>query len=153
MKTFFLLFLTLLPGLPCRAECGPEAASALAFMNAYVDWLKVPAEDAPGKPAPWMEKDGLVSAAFRAAHEELMREAEKEDPELGLGFDPVLDAQDYPESFAVDSCGDGFVVLRGAGDGWSADFAVTVKMIPSPEGWLVDGAGMIRIPEERRRQE
>ena len=53
-------------------------------MNAYVDWLKVPAEEASGKPAPWMEKDGLVNAAFKTTHKELIRETEKEDPELNL---------------------------------------------------------------------
>ena len=36
----------------CALPICPEADAALAFMNAYVDWLKVPAEDASGKPAP-----------------------------------------------------------------------------------------------------
>lgn len=152
MRHLLLVILVLFFASPVQAEC-PEGEAALHFIRTY---LKVDA-DGQQRALPAVNArnwEGLVTGAFMMALDDLIAEAERENPEMGLGFDPVLDAQDAPDHFVVDSCEDGFVVLRGVGDGWEDSFTVPVKVIAAPGGgWLVDGSGVIRIPEELQRRE
>nr|MBP6315517.1 hypothetical protein [Chitinophagaceae bacterium] len=76
--------------------------------------------------------------------------AYKQDPELGLGFDPIFDAQDYPEKgFELVSFDEktNFIVVKGKD--W-ADFKLTLKMVEENEQWLVEGCGIINIPKDKQ---
>jgi len=72
------------------------------------------------------------------------------DPEIGLGFDPILDAQDYPDKgFEIvhsDSTNE-FVTVRGID--WP-EFLLVLRLANHENKWLVDGSGVINIPENRR---
>ncbi|MEA5097662.1 MAG: hypothetical protein VB032_03915, partial [Burkholderiaceae bacterium] len=86
------------------------------------------------------------------AYKKIIADAFKNDPEMGLGADPIFDAQDYPDQgFKVLSCNEksNYVTLQGVD--WQ-DFRVVVKTIKTEKGWLVDGAGIINIPVNLQRR-
>ena len=69
---------------------------------------------------------------------------------MGLGADPIFDAQDYPDQgFELDSFDSetNFIVVKGKN---MSDFKLTIKMVNENENWLVDGCGMINIPNDKR---
>ena len=80
----------------------------------------------------------------------MIEEAFKIEPELGLDFDLIFDAQDYPdEGFELESFDNktNYVVVKGKN--WT-DFRLTIKMVLENNKWLVDGCGIINIPNDKR---
>jgi hypothetical protein len=120
---------------------------ALNFMNSYIDYIENRDYEQN-----FVDKNILITNEFKSTYNKLHDDALREDPEYGLGFDPILDAQDYPEEgFEIlnyDSIS-GFVVLKGKN--WEA-FTVSVKLKLINNSWLVDGAGVINIPEDKQRE-
>lgn len=113
------------------------------FLRDYLLVLKKQGSDTA-----WVQANEFVTDEFKTAHRELIRKAWKEEPEYGLGFDPILDAQDYPEEFIVAlSSADDFVTLSGKD--WP-EFNVVIKMKKMGISWKVDGAGVVNIPEDKR---
>lgn len=99
----------------------------------------------------WINNSPYASEDFKAEYNRLLKEAYKNDPEMGLGFDSVLDAQDYPEEGLELESSDsktGYMVFRGKSQ---KDFKLTVKMIMQNGKWLVDGCGIINIPVDKRQ--
>lgn len=122
--------------------------SALKFANEYVS-STVRSSPVQNDSA-WLYRNPLLSAKFISEYRMLIDSANKADPEFGLGFDPVLDAQDYPDKgFEIATCNNetGYVSLLGKG--WK-DFYLTVKMVFADSIWLVDGSGIINIPPDKR---
>ena len=96
----------------------------------------------------WINDNTLLTSKFKETHKKIIEEAEKADPEMGLGFDPIFDAQDYPDGFLIKSINNnGFVTLQGKD--WQ-DFVVTVKLVYIDNKWFVDGAGIINIPKDKQ---
>nr|WP_294859804.1 hypothetical protein [uncultured Fluviicola sp.] len=115
---------------------------ALEVMNDYVE--NANARKDAGK---WVRNQELLTDNFKKDYEKMMREAWENDPEMGLGFDPVLDAQDFPEKgFEIKSVDSktGLITLQGVD--WP-EFVVFTKLTEVNGQWLVDGAGVIRIPK------
>ncbi|KAA9332620.1 hypothetical protein [Adhaeribacter soli] len=134
------------PTLPAIAN---NAASevALSFMNNYKAHCDSASKSMDtGK---WIEFNPLLTPSFKITYKKLVDEAFKTDPELGLDADPIFDAQDYPdEGFILLENGEnGYVTLQGKD--WP-DFKLVVKVIQANNNWLVDGAGIINVPEEKR---
>jgi 1,4-alpha-glucan branching enzyme len=79
----------------------------------------------------------------------LFDEAERQDPEMGLGFDPILDAQDNPEEFEIETADakTGYVIVRGKD--WK-DFRVAMVLKQEDGKWLVDGCGAVNVPKGKR---
>lgn len=101
----------------------------------------------PGK---WVENHKLLSKDFKKDYKEMMVQAYKDDPELGLGFDPILNAQDYPEKgFEIVSKDpeSGMVKLQGVG---GIGFEIDTRLVEVNGQWLLDGAGVIRIPKSKK---
>jgi hypothetical protein len=69
------------------------------------------------------------------------------EPGYGLGFDPILDAQDNPEKFEIVRKDGSFLVVRGVD--WP-EFTVTMKLKLIGLQWLVEGCGIVNIPEEKK---
>lgn len=64
----------------------------------------------------WINNSLYASKNFKVEYNRILKEAYKNDPEMGLGFDPVLDAQDYPEEGLELESSDlktGYMVYRG----------------------------------------
>lgn len=98
----------------------------------------------PGK---WVENHQLLSKDFKKDYKEMITQAYKDDPELGLGFDPIFNAQDYPEKgFKISSVllEKRMVILEGID---MPTFTVATKLVEINGEWFLDGAGVIRIPK------
>src|SRR5690606_5875075 len=65
---------------------------ALAFINGYVDncnRMNQRIDDVV-----WVNSNNLASKSFKVELKRILEDAYKEEPEVGLDFDPILDAQD-----------------------------------------------------------
>lgn len=128
-----------------QVEMEMDAHIALNVINEYV--ANCNALKDPGK---WVENHKLLSKEFKKDYKELIAEAYKNDPELGLGFDPIFNAQDYPEKgFEVSSVlpKERMVILRGID---MPDFILTTRLVETGNQWLLDGAGVVRIPKPKK---
>ena len=90
----------------------------------------------------------LVTQTFKDRYQVIIDSALQKDPEIGLGFDPVIDGQDFPSKFkikAVDSTNT-YLTLESDDKNWS-NFDIVVKLINQKNQTMVDGAGIINIPQ------
>jgi hypothetical protein len=117
-------------------------------MNEYIDYLnKMMAKKTTITMDQWVEKNNKITNNFKSSYKKIIDEEKKEGNE-GLGADPILDAQDFPdEGTALDRCDDNFVMLKGKV--WER-FKVVVKIIKTERGWMVDGSGIINIPKDKQ---
>lgn len=123
-----------------------DAEIALKFLDDYVIYCDN--RNSNKNLFQWINDNTLLTSKFKETHKKLIEDAEKTDPELGLGFDPIFDAQDYPSSFVIKSIDNtGFITLQGKD--WQ-DFVVTVKLVYIDSMWFVDGAGIINIPKDKQ---
>jgi len=129
-----------------RVEAGTDLA--VAFVNDYVSYCSSnPSSD---ELLNWVSSNNSVSEAFKTEYNRRIVEAFIEDPELGLEFDPILDAQDYPEKgFALDAAvsDSGYLVVKGIE--WDS-FVLTMRVVSENGIWRVDGSGQVNIPQQRR---
>ena len=136
-----------------HAGCEPQANAANSFMNAYKKHCDtVFGDQAKETTAQWVQGNTQVTGNFKRAYKKIIDDAFKQEPEIGLGADPVFDAQDYPEQgFKVFSCNEKTNLVTLQGVDWQ-DFRVVVKTIKTEQGWLVDGAGVVNIPKNQQRR-
>ncbi|CAL2101684.1 conserved protein of unknown function [Tenacibaculum sp. 190130A14a] len=91
-----------------------------------------------------------VSAKFKTELKRMIEEAEKSDPEYGLGFDPIFDAQDYPDDgFKFSEFDSKTNYLTVEAINWKG-FKITMKIKELDNKWLVTGCGVINIPKEKQ---
>jgi len=135
----------------CHAECMGQAAAANSFMNEYKKYSDDFFHDKTRESRDhWVQRSEKVTDNFKHSYKKLVEDANRNDPETGLGSDPIFDAQDYPDQgFKILRCDDksNFVILRGSD--WEI-FTVVVKTSKTDKGWLIDGAGVINIPKNKR---
>ena len=123
-------------------------ASALTFINSYVENCN--SVNNSLDVMDWVNSNKLTSQTFKNKLKSIIDEALKSDPELGLGADPIFDAQDYPENgFEFESFNEAtnYIVVRGKN--WS-EFKVAIKMKKQDNNWIVDGCGIVNIPENQQ---
>lgn len=124
----------------------PDCSVALKFINDYIDYSNP--ESAASADTNWIAHNNLLTEHFKAMYKDLLDTAQKE--EMGLEADPILDAQDFPEKgFELMNCDNetGYVTLKGKD--WD-DFILVLKLVQQDNKWLVDGSGVINIPEAKR---
>jgi hypothetical protein len=128
-------------------EVIPDFNVALTFINDYTKMCTSPQRTTT---AEWIKQNSLLTDNFKNRYKTLSDSAQKKDPELGLGSDPIFDAQDFPEK--------GFSLLKidtlkryvtVAGNDWK-EFELVLKVAQQNNKWLVDGAGVINIPGDKR---
>lgn len=126
----------------------PDFNVALNFINDYTKFCTK--TDQRSIEAEWVKQNSLLTDSFKNRYKDLLDSAQKKDPELGLGSDPIFDAQDFPEK--------GFSILRVdtlnqyvtvVGNDWK-EFELVLKVEQENNKWLVDGAGVINIPDDKR---
>jgi hypothetical protein len=123
---------------------------ALTFINSYVDNCNKMSEAIDI--IEWVNSNNLTTNHFKTEVKSIMEEAFKEDPELGLGFDPIFDAQDYDDNgfeLVTYDSKTNYVVVKGKN--WS-DFKLTIKVVLEDNKWLVDGCGIINIPKDKQSE-
>jgi hypothetical protein len=122
----------------------------LAFINGYVDncnRMNQRIDDVV-----WVSSNNLTTKSFRAELKRILDDAYTKDPKVGLGFDPILDAQDWPDKgFELESIDERTNFLTVRGIDWP-EFKLTMKIIEENGTWLVDGSGIINIPKEERAE-
>ena len=123
-------------------QTSPEYHVAVKFINEYVDFLNNSESEA--SLTQWISERSDVSANFKNQIEEMLDDAQANDPSYGLGFDPILDAQDYPKKFELKSTKSEYLVVRGTD--WSS-FKLTMLLKYEDGKWIVDGSGTINIPK------
>lgn len=120
----------------------PDFSVALTFINDYTKHCISVDMDK------WIPKHKLLSDDFKNAYQHLVDSMRREDPEMGLDFDPIFDAQDYPDKGffvkKIDSL-NGCVTVEGKN--WK-DFTVLLKVVAKDGKSLVDGAGIINMPKD-----
>lgn len=122
--------------------------NALDFINAYND-NSSKLNKAVGT-IEWVNANALTTREFKAALGKLIHEAYAIDPEMGLGADPIFDAQDSPtQGFELEYFDEKTNYLIVKGKDWP-EFRLSMKVIEENGEWLVDGCGMVNIPNHRR---
>ena len=122
---------------------------ALKFINGYVEDCNKTKERLGI--TPWVNSNNYSTKNFKNKLETLIQEANKKDPEYGLGFDPIFDAQDYPEDGfelnKIDSISN-YLTVKGKKN-WKG-FEITMKIKKENNQWLVDGCGVVNIPRGKQ---
>jgi len=148
-------------GRPGEVNAPPEASPdkteniydfnvALKFINGYAIFCT----PRPNRTVDtnWVRNNSLLTENFKAIYYNLMDSVNKKDPEYGLGFDPIFDAQDFPDKgFEIINSDSikGFVTLKGKD--WP-EFVLVLKVVNLNGKSLVDGCGIINIPADKRRK-
>lgn len=122
---------------------------ALTFINSYANNCNK-MKEAIGI-IEWVNSNELSTNSFKTEVKRIIEEARKEDPELGLGFDPIFDAQDFDNEFVLETfdSNTNFIVVKGKD--WQ-EFKVIIKVVKEGDKWLVDGCGIINIPKDKQRE-
>lgn len=123
----------------------PDYKIALTFINDYVAYCNDLTLDMDL--VEWINLRSDVTEKFKSEVQKVMEEAFKNDPELGLGFDPLFDAQDFPEKFIIEKSENEYLIVKGKGE---PQFSLTMKLKREGNEWKVDGCGVIRVPKNKR---
>ena len=133
---------------PKELNATTDFSIALKFVNDYAEYC-APSNQKRDERT-WIDKNPLLTINFKNKYKNILDSALKKDPELGLGFDPIFDAQDFPDKgfsiFAADTSS-GYVTV--VGNDWK-EFKLVLKMVNEDNKWLVDGAGIINVPTDKR---
>lgn len=131
-----------------RTSDNEQVGTALNFINSYIaDCNKM--KKSVGY-LNFVKSSTLTSNKFKTELQRIVNEAEKEDPEMGLDFDPIVDGQDYPdEGFELKHFDSKTNIIVVKGKKW-ADFEVTMKVILDKKKWFVDGCGIVNIPKNKQ---
>lgn len=138
MKKLFLLVLAVALSLPVRADDNTDATKVVnSFYASYIAAINK-AKDSDKL----VQKSSQLSPAFKKAYADLMAKALKKDPEVGLGYDPIIVGQDFPDAgFAVtsitlkDATGSAVVSSKDK----SFKKAIPLKLVKLDGKWLING--------------
>ena len=148
MKYILLVFLLIIS---CKESSDSKSSSrkdykvAVDFINDYNNEFLKP----NSKTSEWLSKNQSVTINLINRHIQILDSAKIADAELGLDFDPILNAQDSDENgFEIKKIDSllGLVTVRGKS---IPNFEITLKVIEENGITLVDGAGIINIPKSR----
>ena len=98
----------------------------------------------------WISEQQNVTENFKIELKRIITQTEKVEPELGLGFDPIFDAQDYPDNgFETENFNKQSELVTVKAKNWS-DYKLNIKMERKNEQWFVNGIGIINMSEKER---
>lgn len=121
---------------------------ALEFVNGYIDFLNK--REGAIDLVEWTNSNKLVTPDFKKDLSRIIDEANREDPDWGLDYDPILNAQDYPDNgFELVSFDPVSNLIYFQGINW-ADFKLTVKAKSIGGVWFVDGCGDVNLTDEEK---
>ena len=129
-----------------KTENTPDFNVALNFINDYVAFSSVK----PTIDTNWITNNSSLTDNFKSKYSNLLDSAYKVDHELGLDFDPIFDAQDFPDKgFEISKFDNttGYITVKGKA--WK-EFELVLKIVFQDNKWLVDGSGVINIPVDKR---
>lgn len=128
-----------------KVEIYPEIA--VNFINSYVENANKMSKAVETRD--WVKSSKLVTDNFKTELVNIINEAFERDPEYGLGFDPIMDAQDNPNEFVITEFDDKTGIVKLRGKQWES-FTLNIKLVVDDGKTLVDGCGVVNLTEEER---
>lgn len=126
----------------------PNTDIALKFITDYLKFLNTYSGDSTR--VDWILTNQDVTASFKEELQRMTAQAYEEDPEIGLGFDPILNTQDYPDDeFKLLDFDENSHFLTVGAKKWEG-FKIRMKIKKVDNQWLVEGCGVINIPENEQ---
>ena len=126
-----------------KNTCENLSDVALNFIRDYVEYCLHP-EPETGLTT-WVEQRNDVTTHFKDELNTILREAIENDPEMGLGFDPILNAQDCPEKgFEIFSCDTAAKLVEVSGIDYP-EFKVKILLLEENNIWKIEGCGVVNI--------
>lgn len=119
-----------------RSSFNPQVA--VQFVNDYIHTI----DDEQINTNTWIKDNPLLTKKFKSEYKKSLKN----------DFDPILNAQDYPEKgFRIlnSDSSTGYVNLEGVD---YPEFSITAKVVSEDGKWLVDGCGIVNIPEDKREK-
>lgn len=142
-KILFFIFIFHFLIVPVQAATLEEDVKKAveSFYGDYLEYLKTPVRgDYDERLIRWVSSHPQVSDEFKKVFKKTLQDARHADPELGLGYDPIINAQDYPDkgfrAADIKVNGDNATVTM-EGIGWSG-FRVTVGLVLRKTKWLIN---------------
>ena len=124
-------------------DCKNMERTAITFINGYVAFIEGNSNEFP--PYSWVQENALLSHELKSAYKATIEAGYLEDPELGIGYDPILNAQDIPSNkgYMAISCNPEkhTVELQGKE---SKAFRNTVELTYVGGRWLIISIGSIK---------
>lgn len=117
---------------------------ALDFINAYTVFCnkEFDGNETGIKTDAWIKDHSLLTDDFKKAYKKLMDSARNEDMVYGLGFDPIFNAQDYPEKgFDLAMIDSTKHLVRAVGKDFP--LIVELRVVNTSHGSKVDAAGIV----------
>ena len=141
MKSYLFLLYLIMWNMDSFSQGNMDHASfnpqvAVQFVNDYIHTM----DDEQVNTKTWIKNNPLLTKKFKSEYKK----------SLNNDFDPILNAQDYPEKgFKIvnSESSTGYVYLQGVD---YDDFYITAKVVSENGKWLVDGCGIVNIPEDKR---
>lgn len=129
------------------ANKGSDTTVALKFINDYV--LFCTKNRSVLNYPKWIKNNKIATDEFKALYIEMIDAATKDDEAVRLEFDPIFNAQDFPEKgFTLSQSGDDeYITVKGKDQ---PAFKTVIKMKSVGGRWMVDGAGVVNIPRKKQ---
>ncbi len=129
-------------------ENSPDYTVALTFINEYAKFCSP--TNSSSSDTNWIDNNPLLTDNFKGQYNSIIESGRQSDPELGLGFDPIFDAQDFPdEGFEIASSDSRTGLVTVKGKDWP-EFILVLKVVKQDNKSLVEGSGIINIPKNKR---
>lgn len=96
----------------------------------------------------WANNEEYVSSIFVDSLEKMITDAYEIEPEMGLGYDPIFNAQDYPsEGFEFKTLTmEQTYLVTVCGKEWK-EFEVKIKLASTRASMLIIGAGVVNMKD------
>jgi len=144
MKKFLSIFiLTLLFSCAETSKTDSLDLIALDFINEYTALCND--QNNESSLIEWVNKNPYVTEEFSSSHESILKAARERDSIFGLGFDPIFNAQDYPDKGFYVSNKDstsGTVLLKGID--WE-EYELNVLLIKVNRVWKINQVGAVNV--------
>lgn len=121
---------------------------AIEFLNSYGESLM--SAESSYSILTWAKATPYATKEFKTKLDKMITQGFRDDPVVGLGFDPIFDGQDSPvDGFdIVEFDGKtGYLTMKGS-DEWDM-YRVTMRLVNQNGKTLVDGCGVVNIPEDK----
>lgn len=116
---------------------------ALNFINSYVEFCESDSSDQTL--TEWVNYQDFISSEFTDSLNALVEREKNKNPDLGLDYDPIFNAQDYPsEGFEFKCMNTSQTIVTLCGKEWQ-EFEVKVKLSPARSNMVIVGAGAINM--------
>ncbi len=146
MKNYLIASLFIL-GMSCNHKNENKSTNnsmqkvALEFINDYVKNCDNMKEGLDVEE--WVATHKSSSDLLKSELSRILKEADEKDPEYGLGFDPIFNAQDYPDKGFKLISFDSIKRIVVVGDKELDGFKLNIHMIKVNNVWKVNGIGII----------